>query len=239
MLANKLLVLAVCGMGIIEPVMAEDQPAGAQYSLVARRFSNGQYQAEVWRRDDKGQDEFVGTNYKPHVSAANAMDDACLLLRKYFDPSFSCSQMPADQKTAEKTTESGVSVPDPRPVAANKKAGDGPVAATTKTRTDEVGGSAAAGKIASAPKVAQAKREVSPLLLQAYEKITQQDALIAALREEVARLKGLKGGPQSAGTMAPNSSPRQWGKDFWANQARWGHGGGDGGGGGGGGGGSE
>ena len=140
MLANKLLVLAVCGMGIIEPVMAEGQPAGAQYSLVARRFSNGQYQAEVWRRDDnKGQDEFVGTNYKPHVSAANAMDDACLLLRKYLDPSFSCSQMPADQKTAEKTTESGVSVPDPQPVTANKKAGDGPVAATTKTA---VGGSA-------------------------------------------------------------------------------------------------
>jgi hypothetical protein len=38
--------------------------------------------------------------------------------------------------------------------------------------------------------------ELKPLLLQAYEKIAQQDALIAALREEVARLKGLKGRPQ-------------------------------------------
>jgi hypothetical protein len=231
MLANKLLVLAVCGMGIIEPVMAEDLPAGAQYSLVARRFSNGQYQAEVWRRDDKGKDEFVGTNYKPHVSAATAMDDACLLLRKYFDPSFSCSQMPADQKTAEKTTETGVPVADLQPVTANKKAGDGPVAATTKTRSDAVGGSAAGGKVASAPEIAQAKREISPLLLQAYEKITQQDALIAALREEVARLKGRKSGPQSAGPTASNASPSQWGKDFWTNQTRF-SGGGSGGGGG-------
>ena len=32
-----------------------------------------------------------------------------------------------------------------------------------------------------------------PLLLQAYEKIAQQDALIAALREELARLKELAG----------------------------------------------
>ena len=38
--------------------------------------------------------------------------------------------------------------------------------------------------------------ELKPLLLQAYEKIAQQDALIAALREELARLKGLKGRPQ-------------------------------------------
>jgi hypothetical protein len=92
MLANKLLVLAVCGMGVIDPVMAEDQPAGAQYSPVARLLRNGQYRAEVWRRNDKGQDEFVGTNYKPHASAAEAMDDACLSLRKHFDPSFSCAQ---------------------------------------------------------------------------------------------------------------------------------------------------
>jgi hypothetical protein len=38
--------------------------------------------------------------------------------------------------------------------------------------------------------------ELKPLLFQAYEKIFQQDAIIAALREEVARLKGLKGRPQ-------------------------------------------
>jgi hypothetical protein len=38
--------------------------------------------------------------------------------------------------------------------------------------------------------------ELKPLLLQAYEKIAQQDALIAAPREELARLKGLKGRPQ-------------------------------------------
>jgi len=98
MLANKLVVFAVCGMGVIEPVMAEDQPAGAQYSPAVRLLSNGQYRAEVWRRFDKGQEEFVGTNYKPHASAAEAMDDACLSVRKHFDPSFSCAQTPTDQK---------------------------------------------------------------------------------------------------------------------------------------------
>ena len=98
MLANKLLVFAVCGMGVIEPVMAEDQRVGAQYSPVVRQLRNGQYRAEVWRRNDKGQEEFVGTNYKPHASAAMAMDDACLSVRKYFDPSFSCAQTPTDQK---------------------------------------------------------------------------------------------------------------------------------------------
>src|SRR5262245_50019787 len=38
--------------------------------------------------------------------------------------------------------------------------------------------------------------ELKSLLLQAYEKIAQRDAEIAALREELARLKGLKGRPQ-------------------------------------------
>src|SRR5262249_48945653 len=38
--------------------------------------------------------------------------------------------------------------------------------------------------------------ELKSLLLQAFEKISQQDAQIAALREENARLKGLKGRPQ-------------------------------------------
>ena len=38
--------------------------------------------------------------------------------------------------------------------------------------------------------------ELKSLLLQAFEKIAQRDALIAALREENARLKGLKGRPQ-------------------------------------------
>jgi len=38
--------------------------------------------------------------------------------------------------------------------------------------------------------------ELKSLLLQAFEKIAQQDAQIAALREELARLKGLKGRPK-------------------------------------------
>src|SRR5262245_36134614 len=38
--------------------------------------------------------------------------------------------------------------------------------------------------------------ELKSLLLQAFEKIAQQDAQIAALREELARLKGLKGWPK-------------------------------------------
>jgi hypothetical protein len=38
--------------------------------------------------------------------------------------------------------------------------------------------------------------ELKSLLLQAFEKIAQQDAEIKALREENARLKGLKGRPQ-------------------------------------------
>ena len=81
--------------------------------------------------------------------------------------------------------------------------------------------------------------EVKSFVVQLLEENAQLKAEMAALREELARLKGLKGRPQSAGTMASNSSPTHWAKDFWANQTRWGHGGGDGGGGGGGGGGSE
>ena len=38
--------------------------------------------------------------------------------------------------------------------------------------------------------------ELKSLLVQAYEKLAQQDAEIAALREELARVKGLKGHPQ-------------------------------------------
>jgi Transposase IS66 family len=38
--------------------------------------------------------------------------------------------------------------------------------------------------------------ELKSLLVQAYEKLAQQDAEIAALREELARVKGLKGRPQ-------------------------------------------
>ena len=55
-IARGLLVL--CGLGLSVPALAQQADSTFEYSPVARLLQNGQYRAEVWRRDvsaDRGE----------------------------------------------------------------------------------------------------------------------------------------------------------------------------------------
>ncbi len=216
MLTNKVLVVAMCGIGAIAPALAEDQPTPFQYSPVARLLSNGQYRAEIWRRDvANGQEDRAWSNFELHASSAKAMDEACTTLRKYFDGSFSCAQISSDLKAAEiakepaavsspkneiKAPRERAPVPEPKAITGNNKTGHPPIVAVPKTATGATRRGVPMAKMAGAPE----------------------------WKRWVGQAKRLVWAPAAA------SSSSNWGRDFWANQSRWSHGGGEGGGGGGG-----
>ena len=55
-IARGLLVL--CGLGLSVPALAQQAGSDFEYSPLARLLQNGQYRAEVWRRDvsaDRGE----------------------------------------------------------------------------------------------------------------------------------------------------------------------------------------
>jgi len=171
MFTKTVLVVAVCGICASVPTLAQDEARIFLWSPIARLVGEGQYRAEVWRRENaSGKEERAWSSSGLHGSSEEAMTAACATLRKNFDDSFSCTQRPRDAKAGETVK--------------------GPGTVVTKASTP--------------PKV-----------------------------------KGSKTPPANSPVPAPKtvaaaSQPgsKNWAKDFWANQSRWGHGGGDGGGGG-------
>ena len=102
MLTKTVLVVAVCGIGATVPTLAQDEARIFQYSPIARFVGEGQYRAEVWRRENaSGKEERAWSNSDLHGSSTEALAAACAKLRENFDDSFSCTQASRDAKAGE------------------------------------------------------------------------------------------------------------------------------------------
>src|SRR5262249_30515107 len=102
MLTKTVLVVAVCGIGGTVPTFAQDKARIFQYSPIARLVGEGQYRAEVWRRENaSGKKDLAWTSFDLHGSSAEAMAAACATLREKYDNSFSCTQRSRDAKASE------------------------------------------------------------------------------------------------------------------------------------------
>jgi hypothetical protein len=121
MLTKVVLVVALCGATVT--TLAQDETRIFQYSPVARLVGEGQYRAEVWRRENSsGMEERAWGDSELHGSSAEAMAAACATLRKNYDDSFSCAQTWRD-------AEAGETVKAPRPPKENEPPANSPVPA--------------------------------------------------------------------------------------------------------------
>ena len=120
LIARGLLVL--CGLGLSAPALAQQTDAAFEYSPVARLLQNGQYRAEVWRRDvtaDRG--EIAWSDAEPTATAATAIAEACTALTQNFDPAFHCPRAvaaPSQEGVALKP--SATAVPNKLPLPVGK-----------------------------------------------------------------------------------------------------------------------
>jgi hypothetical protein len=90
-------VAAMCGVGAIVPTLAQDEARIFQYSPVAQLVGEGQYRAEVWRRENaSGQEERAWSGSELHASKIEAIAAACATLRENF--AFSCTETSRDAK---------------------------------------------------------------------------------------------------------------------------------------------
>src|SRR5262249_33672853 len=106
MLTRTVLVVAVCGIGASVPTLAQDETRIFRYSPIARLVGEGQYRAEVWRRENaSSKEEREWSNSDLHGSWAEALAAACAKLRENFDDSFSCTQTSRDAKAGETVKE--------------------------------------------------------------------------------------------------------------------------------------
>src|SRR5215470_6313615 len=104
-------VVGVCGIGLTVSTLAQDEARIFQYSPIAQLVGEGQYRAEVWRRENaSGKEERAWSSSDLHGSSAVAMAAACTILRKDFDESFSCTQTSRDAKAAVTVKEPGTVV---------------------------------------------------------------------------------------------------------------------------------
>jgi len=111
---KTIFVVAVCGIGATVPSFAQDEARIFSYRPMVQLVRDGQYRAEVWKRENaSGKEELAWSNSDLHASAARALAAACATLRETFvDDSSSCSQTSRDAKAGEKgpwvTEKSGV-----------------------------------------------------------------------------------------------------------------------------------
>jgi hypothetical protein len=100
---KKILIVAVCGIGATLPTLAQDEARIFSYRPMVQLVGDGQYRAEVWRRENaNGKEELAWSNSDLHASSDQAMAAACATLREdFFDDSLSCSQTSRDAKAGE------------------------------------------------------------------------------------------------------------------------------------------
>ena len=83
--------VVLCGLGLSVPALAQQADLAFEYSPVARFLQNGQYRAEVWRRDVfSDRSEIAWSEAEPTFTAAMAVTQACASINQNFDPSFHC-----------------------------------------------------------------------------------------------------------------------------------------------------
>jgi hypothetical protein len=132
MLTKTVLVVVVCGIGATLPSLADDEARIFQYSPIARLEGEGQYRAEVWRRETASdREERAWSSSDLHGSSEQAIAAACTTLRENFAASCARSsqnakagQTVAGQTVAGQTvagqTVAGQSVSEPGSVVTRK-----------------------------------------------------------------------------------------------------------------------
>jgi hypothetical protein len=104
MLTNSVLVVAVCGISATVPTLAHDEERIFQYSSIARLVGEGQYRAEVWRRENASdKEERAWSSSDLHRSPEQAIAAACTTLRESF--ASSCTQTTRNVKAGETARE--------------------------------------------------------------------------------------------------------------------------------------
>jgi len=112
MLTKTVLVVAVCFIGATVSTLAQDEARIFQYSPIARLVREGQYRAEVWRRENaSGKEELAWSSSNLHGSSEQAIAAACTTLRETF--ASSCTQTLHNAKAVE-------TVREPRSVVTDK-----------------------------------------------------------------------------------------------------------------------
>jgi len=105
MLTQTVLVIAVCGVDATVPTSA-DEARIFQYSSIARLVGEGQYRAEVWRREyASDKEERAWSSSDLHGSSEQAIAAACTTLRERF--ASSCTQTSRNGKASETVREPG------------------------------------------------------------------------------------------------------------------------------------
>jgi hypothetical protein len=100
MFRKMVLVVAVCGIGASVPTLAQDEARIYQYSPIAQLVGEGQYRAEVWRRENaSGKEERAWSSSDLHGTSAEAMVAACATLLENF--ATTCTQTPRNAKAGE------------------------------------------------------------------------------------------------------------------------------------------
>src|SRR5499433_3061092 len=100
MLTKVAFVVAICGVGAIVPTLAQDEARIFQYSPVAQLVGEGQFRAEVWRRENaSGKEERAWSSSDLHRSSEDAMALACIALSVNF--ASSCTQTSRNAKAGE------------------------------------------------------------------------------------------------------------------------------------------
>jgi hypothetical protein len=111
MLTKTTLVVALCGIGATV-TLAQDEARIFQYAPIARVVGEGQYRAEVWRRENaSGKEERAWSSSDLHGSSQEAIAAACIKLRESF--ATSCTQTSRDARAGE-------TVKEPRPPKENE-----------------------------------------------------------------------------------------------------------------------
>ena len=108
----KWLSVMLWGLALITPALAQDQRAQSAYSASAQLMNDGQYRAEVWRRDGAtGRNELAWNNAATHATMTKAMDEACTALKQFYDPTASCTRAARDGAAQDRQVERSVEKP--------------------------------------------------------------------------------------------------------------------------------
>jgi len=109
MLTKTVFAVAMCGVGAIVPALAQDEARIFQYSPVAQLVGEGQYRAEVWRRENaSGKEERAWSSSDLLGSSEEAITAACVVLRDEF--AFSCAQTARGAKAGEPVKKASATV---------------------------------------------------------------------------------------------------------------------------------
>ena len=115
MLTKTVFVVAMCGIGVIVPASAQEEARIFQYSPVAQLVGEGQFRAEVWRRENaSGKEERAWSSSDLLGSSDEAIAAACATLRENF--AFTCAQASRGAKAGEAVKASATVVTkEPKP----------------------------------------------------------------------------------------------------------------------------